>query len=375
MARKKPMGWGTMLVLVLLGAAVALLVARDLRRGSAPASKAGPSEVKPDRGEQNKGKESGDLAYLADDIPGLRQDSLPPGRYSIIACNEHVEDEESAGLLLQAMDALGVGRALLMGSPEFTFTGDPDDGLGGFRENNELILKLAAAHPARFSAFVTLHPPDEDRLALLQGYVGRGAAGLRLYLGRGGKAGGQAFHMMPLDAPAMLPVYRFCEQRSLPLVIDVNLNKFLDELERLLKAFPRLRVMVTHWGIYKNSTKKLDTLSRLIEAYPGLFLGLSFGGTRWQVQGFEKLARWPRRYARFLSRHEDRFLFSGSTVVSMDIAEDYPLRLLRSYRQLLEMKAFRFYEKSTRPMRGLQLNDRTLKRIYEEGPARFLGGL
>ncbi len=313
-----------------------------------------------------------DLAYLSEDRPELGIDTLPAGRTGIVACNEHVEDLESARLLLSAMDALGISRACIMGAPAFTFTGDKEAGFAGYRANNDVVIQAANQHPDRFVAFVTLDPLAQGNLEALKGYLTKGARGLRLYLGRGDAPGGHPFHVMSLDDPRMLPLYEYCEANHVPVVMDVNLNKFTQELESVLERYPKLHLMVTHWGISKNTEEKLHKLSLLMGKHPGLFFGLSFGGTHWQVKGFEKLARWPKRYGEFLSNHRDRFVFSGSTVVSADVAEDYPSRVLRSYRQLLEMKAFRFYERPAKPMRGLGLPGPVLDAIYTRTPARFL---
>lgn len=53
----------------------------------------------------------------------------------------------------------------------------------------------------------------------------------------------------------MLPVYEWLEKNQFPLVWHVNLNSFQDELTRVLLRFPKLRVIMPHFGVGFFDTK------------------------------------------------------------------------------------------------------------------------
>ncbi len=286
--------------------------------------------------------------------------------------HEHVRDGAEGLRLLAAMDALGIARSCLLGASWYTFTLDPRFGFERWEENNDALLRLRDAHPDRFCAFVTIDPLIADPLARVQQYVRRGADGLKLYLGHGGRTGSGPFHSMPLDAAHLLPLWAWLERTQLPVMLHVNLKLHGDELERVLDAFPKLRVCIPHFGLSKNTNARLARLAALLARYPNLYSDVSFGWHRYEIEGFEALAKWRRRSKEFLTQHADRFMFGADLVLEPSKPESHALETLRAYRQLLETRAFRYFREPALPMHGLDLDDATLRQIYETTPARFL---
>lgn len=299
-------------------------------------------------------------------------ETLPPRRFAIIDNHEHILDEQQARRVLAAMDQLGIRKMALMGTSKYTFTLSKRYGFEGFREHNEEILRLAKKWPDRFLAFPTIRPGDEDNLELLQGYVARGAAGLKLYLGHGASTGKEPFHRMPLDDPRMKPIWRYVQEVQLPLSFHVNLTKYYDEFVRMMEEFPYMRVCILHYGLYKNTPERLARLGALLDRYPNVYSDVGFGAPEFQIEGFAKYDKYPKRYREFLIRYSNRFMFSTDMVVEQGKDDAYIINTLRSYLQTLEMDRYRFFLKPERLWRGMSLPQETLRAIYEETPRRFL---
>ncbi|APR76948.1 amidohydrolase 2 [Minicystis rosea] len=310
-------------------------------------------------------------AYVADD-PALRIDTLSPRRFAAIDIHEHAQTEADVERLLAAMDRLGIERACFVASSRVTFDHRFAGGFEGFEENNEALLRAKARHPDRVCVFVTLHPPDTGNVERLAHYVARGADGLKLYLGHPGSTATEPFHMMPLDDPRIAPVFAYAEKTQLPITIHVDLGAYGDELGRLLARFPELRVNLPHFGTSKNTAERLERLGRLLDAHPHVYADMSFGHRDIQMADFETLAATHDRVAAFVTQHADRMMFGADLVVTEKTSDETMTATLRSYMQMLEAPAFRFFLRPARPMRGLALPDEVLRKVYRDTPAAFL---
>ena len=302
---------------------------------------------------------------------GITIEPLPPRRYKVFADHEHLLDEREARRVLAVMDRLGIEKMALMGTSKYTFTLNNRYGFERFKENNEEIIRLAKKWPDRFLAFATIFPPDSGNLELIQDYVRRGAHGLKLYLGHGAATGKEPFHMMPLGDSRMKPIYQWAQETQLPLQFHINFTKYLKEFEQMMEEFPYLRVCVPHFGLYKNNRRRLRKLGELLDRYPNMYSDISFGWYEFQIQGFQKFDKYPRRYRSFMKKYAHRFMYSADMVVEPTKDEAYIMDTLRSYMQMLEMKRYRFFLKPERPFRGLKLPEETLRTIYWETPKRF----
>lgn len=313
----------------------------------------------------------GSAAYIDDD-PALRTDTLGPRRFAIIDVHEHAETEADVERMLPAMDRLGIERACFVASSRVTFDHRFRGGFEGFEENNEALLRARARHPDRVCVFVTLHPPDAGNVERLARYVERGADGLKLYLGHPGSTTSEAFHMMAIDDARMWPVFAWAEEKQLPITMHVDLGPYGDELDRLLARFPRLRLNLPHFGIHKTSAERLERLGKLLDAYPNVYSDMSFGQRDIQIADFETLSATHERVAAFVTRHADRMMFAADLVVTDKTSDETVTSTLRSYMQMLETPAFRFFLRPARPMRGLSLSDDVLRKVYRETPRAFL---
>lgn len=312
------------------------------------------------------------LAYLKRDNPAILATDVPENSYHIIDIHEHVLDEKHALMIKKSMDELGIQRTCFVASSWYTFTLDNKYGFERYKENNEELIRIRKKYPDRFCAFVTLDPPEPGNLELLKDYVARGADGLKLYLGHGASTGKGPFHMMRLDDPRMLPIYAYAQEVQLPIVFHINLIKFFDEFVSVMERFPYLRVDVPHFGLQKNTSERLRKFEWLLDRYPNMYTDIGFGWWEFHVEGFEALAKWRSRSHQYLTRHADRIMFSGDMVVETTKNQAYIDDTMRSYRQLLETREFRFFLEPDFLMHGLYLDDKTLRQIYEKTPATFL---
>jgi hypothetical protein len=141
---------------------------------------------------------------------------------------------------------------------------------------------------------------------------------------------------------------------------------------RVMEKHPYWRISLPHLGLHKNTEKRLLRFEWMLARYPNLYTDLSFGFYQFHVEGFESLAEWRTRSHEYLTRNAGKVMFASDMVLEPTKDEPYIENTLRSYMQLLESEAFRFFLVPKRTMHGLHLDDDTLHNIYETTPARFL---
>jgi predicted TIM-barrel fold metal-dependent hydrolase len=333
------------------------------------------------------------LAYLKDDDPSLVANMWPPKqfpnvpasartsvtakppvepRWPIIDVHEHVETEKDLKLLLEGMDRYGIQRTCILAATKYTFTLDRKYGFEQFKENNEALLKMKEKYPDRVCAFVTIDPRDEGNLELLKDYVARGADGLKLYLGHGESTGKGPFHVMPLDDPRMLPLYKYAQDIQLPVLMHINLIKYMDETISVLEKNPYLRLCIPHFGLHKNTMSRLNRIGWMMDRYPNLYFDMSYGWYDFHRQGFEAFAKWRTRSHKWLNKYAHRLMFATDMVLEKTKDAQYVDDTLRSYLQILETEKFRFFMRPQRPMHGMNLDPVALKKIYVDAPRTWL---
>lgn len=345
---------------VIGGAPVAQAVASvvgGVTTGGMPVSKPGKNNAK---------------AYLEEDDKSLTGAEIGPNNWQIIDIHEHAQTMQEAERLLKAMDKYGVKRTCLMSATIYTFTLNNKYGFEQFKENNEVLLQIKDRWPDRFCAFVTFDPAEPGALELVQDAVKRGADGVKLYLGHGAATGKGPFHVMPIDDPRLEPFWAWAEQTQLPVLMHVNLIKFWDETISVLEKHPYLRLCLPHFGLHKNTEARLNKLAWIFDRYPNVFTDGSYGYYTFQIEGFEQFAKWRTRSKAYLQKYADRIMFASDMVLEATKDVEYIEATLRSYRQFHEEKAFRLFLVPSATIRGMDLDDDTLKGIYERSASRYL---
>lgn len=287
----------------------------------------------------------------------------------IIDAHLHLTDEAAAPELIALLDRHGVDRGVVLASPNQT-SGRPGKGLEGYREGNEVVLRAAAAHPRRLIPFVTLDLAA-DSPAYLDELRQRGACGVKLYQGH------HTFHDRPLDDPAHRPLYEAMERLSVPVLLHVNTVRYRDELARVLRAFPRLRMLCPHLC---GSRTNLDRFEALRDEFPSLLFDLSHGSSEPAAEGFSYLERERDRLRRILEQTPDRFLFGSDLVTTQSSPswrEEWDMQAAANL-GLLRAERFTFWRKQLAALapgeyRGLALPPELLRPVLGDNAARWLG--
>lgn len=113
----------------------------------------------------------------------------------------------------------------------------------------ESVLELCAQVPDFFVPFASVHPLlDADPAALLEGYVGRGARGLKLY---------PSYQFFYPNDRRIYPIYEVCQAARIPLLLHIGSSvipgtrlKFCDPitLDDVAVDFPELAIVMAHGG-------------------------------------------------------------------------------------------------------------------------------
>jgi len=265
--------------------------------------------------------EGGQSAYLTESLNTQPTLSFDAGtRSGIIDMHEQVRNRAQANLLLKVMDKVGISRTCLAAAPLNIFTQNPQHRYEKFHDNNALLLDLKREHPRRLCVFVTLDPLHANNVDILKKYIQQGASGVKLYLGHPGRSASGPYHVMPMTDPRLYSLLRYLQHQRIP-------NVFTD---------------------------------------------ISLGRIKRHIAGFEAWAASRQYFKQFLTDHADRIMFASGVLSESASDEQYLLNNLGSYMFIMEKPVFQFFHKPARGMRGLELEDETLQKIYQASALNFL---
>lgn len=297
----------------------------------------------------------------------------------IIDVHEHIRDIEDVPKVLAAMDAVGISKTCLMGSSLFTLTLNPNIGFTKTDENNEELMRIREQYPGRFEAWPTMDPLDPQKLERFQALVQRGAQGLKLYLGHGyviNKTNKYMFHSMAMDDPRMMPVYKYCSESSIPVVLHVQPDRklgpgFLEEFIAVLTEFPAMKIVCPHFILSSKSPKRLQ---ELLDTFPNLYSDVSFGADEFLISALKRISENPEKIREVLEKYPTRFMFSTDLVITDESikAEQWVQDRFKVY---VDMLAKRTYTTSVTPgetLNGLNLPPTLLERIFHTNYEDFI---
>lgn len=308
--------------------------------------------------------------------------STPLRDFQVVNAHEHLFSRKYLDKYFKAAEDTGVVRTLFVASSEYTLMGAGHDQTKGNDANTEEVLAAAKEFPGKIIPFCTIHPSDPQKLEKIKQYVAEGAMGLKLYTGHGN------FHDQPLDAEDMLPVYAYCAETGLPICWHVNFDKYADEFARVMARFPKLVVIVPHFGVtfFRPHDRPFQEFQRLLDTYPNLYTDTSFGTRQILVQGIEAVSKDPDVFRAFIAKYSDRVLFGTDMVVTgnKEKTREWVAAVIRACREVLEKDTFSFpmgakgspyaspRSANTRGVfRGLALPDDVLRKIYETNIERI----
>ncbi|MBL7648273.1 MAG: amidohydrolase [Candidatus Hydrogenedentes bacterium] len=292
----------------------------------------------------------------------------------IINVHEHVQGEENTATLLQEMDALGVGKTVLVGSPWFTISLYERAGFTRYDENNAAILAMARAHPERFEAWPTVNPTDPAKLDKVKKMVGEGATGVKLYLGHGytSRENRYIFHPVAMDDPGMMPLYAYLAEAHIPVCFHVNPAKpgFLDEFVQVLKANPDLKVNTPHFFM---SSMVHTRLREMLRTFPNLYVDISFGHDDYLKSGLQRVSADRDAFRALFQEFPERFMFGTDYVVTTLRPKEHAWYRDRTqaYLDMLSTEQYKTPLLPDLPLRGLGLSPELIENILYRNYERF----
>jgi len=292
-------------------------------------------------------------------------------------CDAHIHMSiDGEAQLVRALEHGAIDRAVLAALPR-------DADYTGWRESNQAVLRAARAQPSRVLPLVVLSPFDPQALSELEVYVGQGARGVKLMSGHDGyfeRAGGR-----DIDTPAMREVFRFCEQRGLPILWHVNTHVYSAGFLRVLRDFPTLRVVNPHLGGYLSYAPEL--VRQLLRQYPNLYLDFSFGmQSMYLRRALEDLSLRHDDWRGLVLEFPGRFMYGSDLVVTPTTSLSHSKLAHELNRHVLEAEAYDLdlfpavgHALPHQPshhrerLRGLALPPEVLRRIYWDNAASVYG--
>jgi len=186
---------------------------------------------------------------------------------------------------------------------------------------NLWVRDFCRDHP-RLVPFACVHPGDADIRSVLETALDAWEfSGIKLQL---------AVMRIPADDPSLFPVYRAAALRNKPVVVHAGTAPYqphhpeyaslgLTRLRSVLHAFPGLRLVIPHLGLYE-----LEEAVSLLRSHPGVYLD-----TSWAL-GHPDLALDPQRLRKIFQAHPDRILYGSD----FPLIERSPLAGLQALRDL-----------------------------------------
>jgi predicted TIM-barrel fold metal-dependent hydrolase len=137
-------------------------------------------------------------------------------------------------------------------------------------------------------------------------------------------------------------------------------DEMLDRRDRLLERFPGLTIISAH---IDNCTENLAEIGERLRKHPNLYMEI---GVR-----YPELARQPRTARAFLTEFQDRILYGGDSLQTVD---DYRVQF-RIFETEDDAITRPFDRNSIWPSYGLGLPNTVLKKLYYANAARIIPGV
>lgn len=299
------------------------------------------------------------------------------GDYEIINAHDHLYFVRHLGNYLPAAEATGVDRTLFVASSFGTLRGGDASPSEGNVWNSEEIIRASEEHPGKIIPYCTVHPSDEDKVAILEGHRAAGAQGVKLYSGHG------TFYERPLTDAGMMEVYAWCERESFPICWHVNFSRddIARQFEEVMAQFPKLKVIVPHFGVtfYRPGDAQWNRFWSLLDQYPGLYTDCSWGTRAILVHGLEVVSANVEAFREKFIQYQDRILWGTDMVVTGNSEKTvaWMESVLRACRSMLELDVYHFwmaadgcehaFPRTVNPqgrLHGLALPPDVLRKVY-----------
>jgi predicted TIM-barrel fold metal-dependent hydrolase len=311
--------------------------------------------------------------------------TLRANPWPIVNAHEHMFKERHLVNYLAAARVMGIAKTILVASPEFTIYGKGDQGWEMMQSNFEDILAVTQASNGELIPFMTVDPLDEDRVARMKRNYAAGAKGIKIYTGHSN------FHKQPLDDPSMDPVFAYLEETGMPINWHINLTKFSAEFSRVMDKYPKLNVMVPHYGVaFWRAEKAFPKMAELMRKYPNMYVDTSLGTREILIDGLVRLGEpgHHEAFVAFIDEFQDRIVFGTDAVITgnREKTVSWYRHVMAATRDQLEKASFnfplaegysRYFKKkrdATGRLRGVALAPEVLQKIYVDNAERWLAG-
>jgi predicted TIM-barrel fold metal-dependent hydrolase len=165
----------------------------------------------------------------------------------------------SAEKMLAAMDEAGIEKSVLVQASTC------------YGHDNSYVADTVAAEPRRFAGVFSVDMLASDAPSRIRHWMSKGLTGLRVFI-----AGHTTAQHERLDEPRAFPAWQSAEEAGLPVCVQLRANG-LEQLETMLRRFPRTRVVLDHMARpTAGDAERLLALAR----YPNLFLKLTTHNVR-----------------------------------------------------------------------------------------------
>ncbi len=260
------------------------------------------------------------------------------------------------------------------------------------------VANFRQRHPTRFAVFAN---PDFSGIGSadwparaarqLEADVAAGAQGLKIFKNFGMSVRDVSGRRVPVDDPAMAPLFRACARLGIPVLIHVadpaefwaphdarnerwlelklrsrrkrsappGFDDLLAERDRMLARHPDVNFILAHMGWQGSDLRRLG---RLLDRQPNVYVDIA--------AVLYELGRVPFSGPEFLNRYKDRVLFGKDSYAPAEFP--YYWRVLETRDEYFEY--YRRYHAHWR-LYGLGLPDETLQHIYWKNALRLIPGI
>ncbi|GLR17596.1 hypothetical protein GCM10007940_22110 [Portibacter lacus] len=328
--------------------------------------------------------------YRPESIYNVPKTSISKAKFPVIDMHSHAyaQSKEDIDLWIQNMDAFGIEKTILL-----TYqTGEAFDS----------IYDLYNQYDGRFEIWCGFDYTgyneegwSEKAVAELIRCHKKGARGI-------GELGDKGYgllyskptpaHGMHLDDERMRPLLEKCGELNMPVNVHIaepywmyepidekndglmnagnwridtskpgyiNHEQLIQTLENAVKNNSNTTFIACH---YANCSYDLDILGNLLDLYPNLYADIS--------ARYAEVAPVPRRTRKFIEQYSGRLLYGTDMGFNKKMYE-ITFRILETADEhFYEIEQFNYHW----PLYGLNLSDRTLKKIYYENAKKILDG-
>jgi predicted TIM-barrel fold metal-dependent hydrolase len=186
----------------------------------------------------------------------------------------------------------------------------------------------------------------------------------------------------------MDPIFEHLEKMGTPINWHINLAKFMDDFEGVMKKYPKLNVMIPHYGVafWKPDGPALQRLSALMRTHKNVIVDTSLGTREILLNGMAAIEPAHEQFKAFIVEFQDQVIWGTDSVITgnPEKTPGWYSKVIWATRDHLEKDVFttelaaaysKYYEKGRDGegrYQGLALPPEVLKKVYVDNARRWL---